>query len=149
MSALPPVRLRGHHLICLQFFAGEGYSAEYVENLCHVVERASREPALVVEGIDNVCAACPELGADNLCASEDAGGEEEIARIDALAMRVLDTRAGEQITLPDARTRLEADAFAVGVWRARACDGCTWESVCDPGWSALLKAAEMKARSSE
>ena len=149
MSGRPPVRLRGHHLICLQFFAGEGYSAEYVENMRHVVEYATREPALVVDTVDNVCAACPVLGPDNQCESEDGGGEEEIVRIDALALRVLDAHVGEHVTLSDARERLEADAFGVGVWRAEACHGCTWEHVCEPGWNALLKSAETEARSRE
>jgi uncharacterized protein len=149
VSATPPVRLRGHHLICLQFFAGEGYSAEYVENLNHVVERAISQPALVVDTIDNVCAACPELGPDNRCASDDAGGEEEIMRIDALALRVLDSHVGEHLTLADARERLDADAVGVGLWRAEACHGCSWEHVCEPGWNALLKAAEAESRARE
>ena len=30
---LTMLRLRAHHLICLQFFKGEGYSLEFIENL--------------------------------------------------------------------------------------------------------------------
>jgi hypothetical protein len=149
MSAAAPVRLRGHHLICLQFFGGEGYSAQFVENLTHVVDRASREGALVVRGIDNVCAACPELGPDNLCASPDAGGEEEIVRIDDLALSILGVEPGRRLTLAAARELLEADAIGVGAWRAQACEGCTWESVCERGWNDLLKAAEKAARHSQ
>jgi uncharacterized protein len=149
MSPAPPVRLRGHHFICLQFFHGEGYSEEFVENLTHVVERAVREPALIVAGIDNVCAACPELGPDSRCASESAGGEAEIVRIDELALTVLGASAGERLSLAEARERLEADAMGVGTWRAYACDGCAWESVCEGGWDALLKDAERAARAGE
>jgi uncharacterized protein len=149
VSAKPPVRLRGHHLICLQFFRGEGYSEEFVENLGHVIDRATGEPALIVAGIDNVCAACPELGPDSRCASESAGGEAEIVRIDELALEVLGTSTGERMSLPEARDRLEADAFGVGVWRAGACDGCAWESVCESGWTAMLKHAEKAARASD
>lgn len=149
MTAKRPVRLRGHHFICLQFFRGEGYSEEFAENLAHVVERATREPALIVAGIDNVCAACPDLGSDSRCASESAGGEDEIVRIDALALHVLGASAGERLSLADARERLEADAMGVGSWRADACDGCAWESVCESGWNAMLKDAERAARASE
>lgn len=34
------IRLRGHHLICLHFYRGEGYSREFVENLEDIVRRA-------------------------------------------------------------------------------------------------------------
>jgi uncharacterized protein len=149
VSAKSPARLRGHHLICLQFFRGEGYSAEFVANLEHVVERAQTEGALIVAGIDNVCAVCPELGPDSRCASVDAGGESEIMRIDQLALEVLGAEVGERLTLPEARESLEADAVAVGTWRAQACDGCAWESVCESGWNTLLKAAEQAARRSD
>jgi hypothetical protein len=149
VTAKPPVRLRGHHLICLQFYRGEGYSAEFVENLDHVLERAVAEPVLVIEGADNVCAACPDLGPDSCCASESAGGEEEIARLDELARGVLDIATGEMISLAEARERLESDAVGVGVWRAGACDGCGWESICDVGWNTMLGDAERAARATE
>lgn len=149
MTAKPPVRLRGHHFVCLQFFRGEGYSDEFVENLTHVVDRVTCEPALIVGGVDNVCAACPELGPDSRCASESAGGEAEVLRIDELALQVLDASVGERLSLAEARERLEADATGVGSWRANACDGCSWERVCESGWDAMLKAAERASRASE
>ena len=111
-----------------------------------MVERAASEPAIIVAGIDNVCAECPELGPDSRCASESAGGEAEIVRIDALALMVLGASAGERMSLAEARERLEADAMGVGTWRANACDGCAWESVCESGWDALVKEAERAAR---
>lgn len=146
MSATP---LRGHHLICLQFFRGEGYSATYVENLTRVIERTAESPALIVAGPDAVCAACPELGADGLCASTDAGGEEEIRRIDTLALGVLGIEPRATMTLAEARRRLAADAIGVGRWRAEACEGCTWETVCEAGWDRLLREAERAARSTD
>jgi hypothetical protein len=146
MAAAPQLSLRGHHLICLQFFRGEGYTDQFVKNLLIVLDQATHQDALVVMGIDDVCVACPELGSDAQCASKDAGGEEEVALLDELALSVLEVGVGEQLTLAEARERLEANAVGVGLWRARACDGCAWESVCDSGWDALLKAAERAAR---
>jgi len=149
VTAQPPVRLRGHHLICLQFFRGEGYSPEFVDNLACVVANATTQPALIVGTADDVCVACPELGPDKRCASQSAGGEDEIVRVDRLALDVLDTAIGERISLAEARERLESDAIGVGTWRASACDGCAWESVCESGWNAMLKAAEKAARAAE
>ena len=142
------VRLRGHHLICLQFFRGEGYSEEFVANLEVLLGRLATEPATVVAVADDVCAACPELGADGLCASDSAGGEAEIRRIDALAFELLELEPRDRITLSEARSRLGADAIGVGRWRTEACRGCAWENVCERGWSRMLGDAERAARES-
>jgi uncharacterized protein len=141
-----PVRLRGHHFVCLQFFRGEGYSEEFVANLTALLDRVATEPALVVADADDVCAACPELGPDRLCASADAGGEDEIRRIDAIAFDLLELAPGNLITLAEAKERLAGDAIGVGRWRADACDGCAWESVCERGWGRMLGDAERAAR---
>lgn len=139
-------RLRGHHLICLQFFRGEGYSEEFVLALTRVLERLESLPAELVAGADDVCAACPELGADGRCASGSAGGEPEIARIDALACELLGLAPGARARLADVREQLADDAIAAGRWRYEACDGCEWEHVCERGWGDLLAAAERAAR---
>jgi hypothetical protein len=140
-----PVRLRGHHFICLQFFRGEGYSATFVDNLSRVIERAAENPALLVEGADDVCAACPGLAADSTCVDPQAG-ECEVRRLDRLASDVLGIKPGAALSLARARELLAADAISAGRWRIEACAGCTWEDVCESGWGALLGAAEAAAR---
>jgi uncharacterized protein len=133
MTHSAEVRLRGHHLVCLQFFRGEGYSAAFVENLAGVIERSARTEALVVVGADDVCAACPGLSADGTCVDPNAG-EPEVRRLDALACEVLGVLPGERLSLAEARVRLAADETAAARWRLEACGGCTWEAVCEPGW---------------
>ena len=150
MTAKPPVRLRGHHLICLQFFRGEGYSEEFVENLAHVVERAASEPALIVAGVDNVCAVCPKFGPDSRCASESAGGEAEIMRIDELALEVLGAAAGRaDVACGSARTpRSERDRR-----RLMACKCLRWLRVgrayARAAGTRCSRNAERAARASE
>lgn len=129
------VRLRGHHFICLQFFRGEGYSAEFVENLTRVVETAAVRPARVVGGADDVCTACPGLAADGSCQDPNAG-EAEVSRLDALAREMLGLRVGDALSLAQARARLADDARVLVCWREEACDGCAWESVCAASWDA-------------
>jgi hypothetical protein len=130
--------LRGHHLICLQFYRGQGYSDAFVANLERVLQATADVPALVVSGPDDVCAACPGLGADSTCQHPDTG-EAEALRIDALALQLLDAAIGEALSLSQARTRLAADAAACGRWRAESCASCPWESACGDGWNALLR----------
>lgn len=131
--------LRGHHLICLQFYRGEGYSPTFIGNVKRVIALAAQNPALIVSGPDDICAECPGLAADGTCTDP---GEAEVLRIDSLALTVLDAAIGESLSLAGARARLESDAVGVGRWRAEACADCTWEAVCENGWDHLLDSVE-------
>ena len=130
-------QLRGHHLICLQFYRGQGYSDEFVANLDRVQKSAVDSPAVIVSGPDDVCAACPGLGADGTCQHPDTG-EAEALRIDALALQLLDAAIGETLSLSQAHARLSGDAAAVSRWRDESCTSCPWESACDGGLQRLL-----------
>ncbi|MEI7815271.1 MAG: DUF1284 domain-containing protein [Coriobacteriia bacterium] len=131
-------RLRGHHLICLQFYRGQGYSDSFVTNLDRVQKSAAETPAVIVSGGDDVCAACPGLGGDGNCHDPNTG-EAEALRLDALALQLLDAAIGETLSLSQARARLAADAAACDRWRTESCGSCLWESVCQDGWQALLR----------
>jgi len=130
-------KLRGHHLICLQFYRGQGYSEAFVDNLDRVQTAAQESPALVVSAPDDVCAECPGLGADGTCRDPHTG-EAEALRIDALALQLLDIAIGERVSLTEARSRLVADPAACDRWRAESCTGCVWGDACDDGWKALI-----------
>lgn len=131
------IRLRGHHFICLQFFEGHGYAEEFVDNLADVLSDLRRDPATLITTADDVCRACPHLAPDKTCA-DPRSGESEIARIDALAMALLHVHPGDDLTLAQVAERLADDALAVGRWRFEACDGCGFETVCEPGWKRLV-----------
>ncbi|MBE0477425.1 MAG: DUF1284 domain-containing protein, partial [Coriobacteriia bacterium] len=121
-----PARLRGHHLVCLHSFAGEGYSEAFVANLREVLARAE-DALVVVECADDVCAACPTLGARGECAREP-GAEEGIRRLDALALELLGARPGDRMRFAETREGVWA---ALPRWLAEACEGCEWAAVCE------------------
>lgn len=129
--------LRGHHLICLHFFAGEGYSAEFVDNLRSTLGHLRDAPFRLVEGPDDVCAACPSLR-DGACASE-SGGEEHIRSLDSLANELLGVTPGMLLDFAETRTRLPA---ILDRWRASACETCGFQTVCGPMIDDLLHGGE-------
>jgi hypothetical protein len=114
------MRLRAHHLICLHFFKGEGYSREYVENLKKVVERAMNEEIEVIFGADEVCHPCPFLK-DGFCV------REEVADLDLLAMKLLNVKPGDRITWSYAEEKLKE---VLGIWKRYACFDCEYKSIC-------------------
>ena len=123
------MRLRGHHLLCMLTFQGEGYSPAFTANFAAVLRRiGDGEDILIVSGPDDICA--PLLGSEGchcLGASISARDEAAGAALGALLERPLG---------PGTRLRLSApmlaqmrQAFAAGTIRA-ACEGCEWARHC-------------------
>jgi len=118
--------LRGHHLICLNFFKGEGYSQEFVEALFSIL---SSERFTISEGFDDVCKACPGWKQDG-CGTY---GEDYIRRIDSLALTLLKFKPGDEVSWEVVRERLKG---AMDDWKKEVCADCEWVRVCSesPEW---------------
>lgn len=79
--------LRGHHLICLHFFSGEGYNEAYIVNLRNILRIAKKEWIEICDGADDVCRRCPYLQKSKCKYSQDA--DEEIHEMDRKALDLL------------------------------------------------------------
>jgi len=66
------IKLRPHHLLCLQGFSGKGYSKDFVSNMTKLKEDLFKEDAMInlAGGSDDICAKCPHLLMDGLCQTE-------------------------------------------------------------------------------
>lgn len=121
------LKFRGHHLICLHFFQGEGYSEEYVENLRNVLKRADKKEEIeVVEGPDDICRACPSLKEDRC--NHKNGADLEISNLDNIATKFLNVAKGEKVTWSSIKDRIK---LAPKEWLTAFCEGCDWENVCN------------------
>jgi uncharacterized protein len=67
------IRLRGHHLLCLHGFSGQGYDDAFVRNMAGVAKQLGDHPETVVEiveGPDIICKSCPNLEGER-CTIDD------------------------------------------------------------------------------
>jgi hypothetical protein len=120
------MHLRGHHLICLHHFRGEGYSEQFVSALARLIARAEGgEPVRVVAGPDELCRSCPWLAAEACSRTEDA--DAEIREMDETALRLLGLAVGDVVPWSELRGRL---AELMPVWRAKYCAACEWRKAC-------------------
>lgn len=117
--------LRGHHLICLHFFSGEGYDAQFVANLRDVLKRAEDEDIEIVSTADNICTRCPYLKAYKCTYDEKA--DEEIREMDETALRLLDLRVGQKTTWQHLRNLIPG---IFQEWHDRYCNNCDWKKAC-------------------
>ncbi len=113
--------LRGHHLICLHFFGGEGYGASFVENLENVIKGAKREGIKIQQGADDVCIACPHL-AGGMC-DYGKNSEKEIEALDATALKLLNLQAGAKVDWEATKSMLPQ---IFPEWRGKYCFKCDW-----------------------
>jgi len=115
-------KLRGHHLICLNFFRGEGYSEDFIKNIHEVLKKEKME---VVAGPDDVCAKCPYLK-NKKCASNEYSDEMILAQ-DKEALRSLGFKNGEMVDWKMIADRLPG---ILDEWKARFCTRCGYKKVC-------------------
>lgn len=119
--------IRPHHMLCLQFFEGKGYSEEFVENMMRIkneLDQNNPEVSLVI-GADMICENCPNRRG-NVCVNEE----------DVLAhdQRVFD-RVKHVIKMDEISTWKEiTDAIYENIIDAKClketCGHCMWSDIC-------------------
>lgn len=114
--------LRGHHLICLNFFRGEGYSEEFIDNLFAVIKKEKIE---IVTGADDVCRKCP-YQKDDKCRSSDYT-DEKIHFQDKKALQLLEFKPGMIIDWKMIASKLPD---ILEEWKAEFCCACGYRKVC-------------------
>ena len=135
------VRLRGHHLLCMLTYKGEGYSPAFTANFDTIVKRiAAGEQIEIVEGSDDICSCLLAGKPDAHCLNES------VMRRDALALEQiknegLDLR-GTFVLTAQHLEKLRA-AFLDNRVRA-ACIGCEWHGLCTDIAANGFKEASLK-----
>ncbi|WP_026486431.1 DUF1284 domain-containing protein [Caldanaerobius polysaccharolyticus] len=121
------VRLRGHHLICLNFFQGEGYSGDFIDNVKQLLDMVQKgEKIKVVEGPDDVCSACPYLKGD-ICTHKE-GADEEIKEMDDKARNHLCIESSQEVVWNEIKQKVNSISRS---WFWDFCNGCDWQKVCN------------------
>ncbi|MFO1104891.1 MAG: DUF1284 domain-containing protein [Amaricoccus sp.] len=126
--AARPVRLRGHHLLCLLSYVGKGYDPDFVANLDRIADRiAGGAPVVLVQGPDDICA---PLAADPAahCHRVQVAMRDRRAAADVGAVLRRPLRPGARLAFM-ARLAAMRRAFATGRSRT-ACAGCPWHALC-------------------
>lgn len=90
------VRLRGHTLLCLQGFRGEGYSPGFVDNLGKIHRELAEDPDRWVEIVDSpdvICGVCPHQALSG-CTLNGEASEEAMQAQDRHVLALLGLQAG-------------------------------------------------------
>jgi len=64
------LKLRCHHLLCIQGYVGKGYDKNFTKNMDSIVKYLKKHPLnkiKIICGVDDICALCPNKISDNVC----------------------------------------------------------------------------------
>lgn len=120
------MRLRPHHLLCLQKYTGHGYSEEFVCRMDIVTDRLKNNPDILmelVEGRDMLCEACPNMSG-SVCSSN-----EKVLSIDKNVLMACELAYG----VTDSWDKLSKLAEGIVLDTAQfeiICGDCQWYDMC-------------------
>lgn len=119
------ILIRPHHGLCSQFFAGNGYSDEFVENMTNVLDKLNSQNLKVrfVEHCDDICSCCPK-NTGGMCENE-----EDVMQHDSKCMEEYGYKVGDEIRWKDLREKVVSKIKAENKLPS-VCQGCSWGSIC-------------------
>ncbi len=120
------IKLRGHHLICLHFFSGEGFSDEFVNNLKDLRKRLTEgETINTGNQADDVCKVCGYLRNEKCLYNENA--DIEIVNMDKTAVTLLEVEQAANIKWQEINAKLPS---IFKTWYMKYCIDCDWLDIC-------------------
>ena len=121
-------RIRGHHILCIEGFAGKGYSTEFIENMRSVIlELKNKKKVLLVNSPDDICKACPHL-LDGRCVN-GKGGEDEVRKMDEDFYEKTHLVANNVYDYYEVR-RVAYEVFTRKSDLEKICRLCSWKRIC-------------------
>ena len=70
--------IRAHHLLCMRYFEGRGYSEEFVSNFYKIIDEFGSNPVIqVVNYPEVICGKCP-YNINSMCTRNDKDYEEYV-----------------------------------------------------------------------
>ncbi|ONI40887.1 hypothetical protein AN639_12830 [Candidatus Epulonipiscium fishelsonii] len=119
------INLRPHHLLCTQFYRGNGYSNDFVKNMDYVTStiRSNEDIEIkVVYSTDDLCTKCPSFVAENHCSTN-----EKVKEMDSKIVKyfnIQDKTYNYKKIISDINKQITYDMYL------DICDHCQWFDMC-------------------
>ena len=124
------MKIRAHHLLCMQGFQGYGYSEDFTKNMAEIIEILQNFPKRKIEiiaGSDVICACCP-YDINGTC-QESQGSNEKIMSMDVKVLKKLEIPPGsvfeaeEIFNIINKKLKTHLDVKEI-------CGDCRWSEKC-------------------
>ena len=122
------LKIRAHHILCMQGFQGLGYSRDFTRNMTLICEKIQKNPSFFIKIIieaDSICEYCPNL-LDGLCNLE-MDSLKLISSMDSLVLKSLKMESGSVIS----SVQLKNLASSLTPKKVeKICGDCSWRVDC-------------------
>jgi len=122
------LKIRAHHLLCIQGFQGYGYSEDFVKNMSEIIKSMdSNSEVEIITECDIICSCCPH-NVEGVCQKGPDSAQE---------VRNMDTRILEKLHIKDGMIGRVKDVLSLINTELRnvsdiqdICGGCAWKERC-------------------
>lgn len=124
-----PLKIRAHHLCCIQGFQGYGYSPAFVANMRAVISDLEALPSRLLKLVTNCDAICVSCPSKRECTAQESHLSRRIKQMDLAVLDKLGIedgtvlRADEAFQLINSKINSPSDVEDV-------CGTCKWRQKC-------------------
>jgi len=120
------MNIRAHHLLCIRYFQGKGYSKEFVDNFYKVIKELKDNPAIkVINYPDAICGSC--LHNINGKCIKKADSKKKVREKDNLIIKYLGLELNQKIKALDANNLVNSKLEKL----KEICKECEWKQYCN------------------
>jgi len=119
------IRIRAHHLLCLQGFQGYGYDQEFTIWMGKIIQTLKSDPSTKIEIVndaDDICTNCPNL-IEKQCVDH-----LKINKMDANVIGAISLEENQILTIKTALQIINMELNSEAI--KSVCEGCVWMDKC-------------------
>lgn len=118
--------LRPHHLLCMKFFIGEGYSNDFTKNMSNVISKIKEDPdckIVLKSSKDVICEHCHYHG-EFFCDSN-----EKVSRYDENVLEICGFESNVEYKFSFLNYTVNKNIIEKKILSS-ICSDCSWYSIC-------------------
>lgn len=119
------MKIRAHHLLCMKYFKGKGYSQEFVDNFRKTIEKLKKNPSIkVTNSSDIICGSCPRNDKGKCIKRKDS--DIKVRKKDNDIMHILGLKPSQEVLAENIKKLVNMKLPAL----RKTCKDCEWRKYC-------------------
>ena len=120
------MKIRPHHLLCIQKFTGHGYDEKFTAHMKSVVAKITENKEIeieIIEGCDYICEMCPD-NKNGVCVSD-----KKVSLMDSKVRDICKIGNGEKVKWKEAEKKANEMILKTEKFE-KVCAVCEWYELC-------------------